>query len=183
MKMNTLFSILFFLGSCFLLQAQGYEEDVNRLSTRERIYFGGGLTGLSIGSIGSGSTSFSIGLGPQLGYLLTNSSVVGLGANYQYNSFGSSSISLLGGSVFAKQYLPVFNERIGELYLHFQIDKYSAISNVSFGQKYSTPILLGIGRGSRIGPNISILYDLNYSVGDLSPHGRALVVQLGGLFF
>lgn len=103
MNMKLFLAVLFIFGSSSLMQAQSYDEDVSRLSTRERIYLGGGLTGLSFGSLIGGGTSFSIGLGPQVGYMLTNSTVVGLGANYQYNSLGGSSISLLGGSVFAKQ--------------------------------------------------------------------------------
>lgn len=183
MKAKLLLIALFSFGFIELSEAQGYEEDVSRLSTRERIYLGGGLTGLRFGSDSGGGTTFSIGIGPQVGYLLTNSTVLGLGANYQYTSSGNGSYSLLGGNLFAKQYLPVFNERIGELFIHFQAENYQNIGGMVTGQKFSSPIMLGIGRGSRIGPNVSILYDLNYSVGDLSPHGGAWVIQLGGLYF
>lgn len=183
MNIKLFLSVLLIFSSSSLIKAQGYDEDVTRLSTRERIYLGGGLTGLSFGSAGGGNTSFSIGLGPQIGYLLTNSSVIGLGVNYQYNTYGSASTSLLGANIFAKQYLPVFNERIGELFVHLQAENYSVIGSALSGQKFSTPIMVGVGRGGRIGPNVSIMYDLNFSAGDNSPHGGAWVVQLGGLYF
>jgi hypothetical protein len=42
--------------------------------------------------------------------------------------------------------------------------------------------LVGIGIGSRIGINLSLMYDLNYSE-TMSPYGSAFVVQVGGFFF
>jgi hypothetical protein len=49
--------------------------------------------------------------------------------------------------------------------------------------KYSTPVLVGIGIGSKLGINLNVMYDLNYTAGSNSPYGTALVVQVGGFFF
>ena len=151
------------------------QDDVRNLSTRERIYLGGGLNGFSIGD------PTSIGISPSLGYLATNSTVIGASVTYQYYKFQSASTSLFGKSLFIKQYLPVFDEKIGPIYLTSQVDSYSQIGNATVN--YHTPILLGIGSGNRTGTNISVLYDINYSSNVISPYGGAWVVQIGGLYF
>jgi hypothetical protein len=83
--------------------------------------------------------------------------------------------------LFIKQYLPVFDEKIGPLFLTGQVDSYSRLDDII--TKYSTPILIGIGSGNRTGTNISVLYDVNYSSSATSPYGSAWVVQIGGLYF
>jgi hypothetical protein len=154
------------------LQAQ---DDVKTLTTRERIYLGGGINGFSIGD------PTSIGVSPSIGYLATNSTVLGVSLTYQYYKFSNLSSSLFGKSLFIKQYLPVFDEKIGPLFLTGQVDSYSRLDDII--TKYSTPILIGIGSGNRTGTNISVLYDVNYSSSATSPYGSAWVVQIGGLYF
>ena len=48
------------------------QDDVRTLTTRERIYLGGGINGSSFGN------PTSIGLSPSVGYLTTNSIVLGV---------------------------------------------------------------------------------------------------------
>jgi hypothetical protein len=162
---------------CLFILAQklNAQDDVKTLSTKERIYLGGGINGFSIGN------PTSIGFSPSIGYLTTNSTVLGVSVTYQYYKYNSASSSLLGKSLFIKQFLPIFDERIGPLYLTGQVENYSQLDNSS--AKYSTPILIGIGSGNRTGTNISVLYDINYSANVASPYGGAWVVQLGGLYF
>ena len=167
--------ILTFILGLVITSATLAQDDVRNLSTRERIYLGGGLNGFSIGD------PTSIGISPSLGYLATNSTVIGASVTYQYYKFQNASTSLLGKSLFVKQYLPVFDDRIGPIYVTSQVDSYSQLGNSTVN--YHTPILIGIGSGNRTGTNISVLYDVNYSAKSISPYGGAWVVQIGGLYF
>ncbi len=54
------------------------EVDVSELTFRERLLLGGGISGLSFGN------PTSIGVSPMLGYMATNTTIVGVGATYQY---------------------------------------------------------------------------------------------------
>jgi hypothetical protein len=56
------------------------ERDVSELSFRERLQFGGGISGLSFGN------PTSVGLSPMVGYQLTNKTILGVGLTYQYYS-------------------------------------------------------------------------------------------------
>ena len=167
--------IMLLLFLFVLLNKSNAQDDVRTLTARERVYFGGGINGLSFGN------PTSVGLSPSLGFLTTNSTVLGISVTYQYFKFNNVSSSLLGKSLYIKQYLPIFDQRIGPLFLIGQLESYSQLDNKS--AKYSTPILIGIGSGNRTGTNISLLYDINYSSSKISPYGRAWVVQIGGLYF
>jgi hypothetical protein len=156
------------------------EIDVRELPFRQRLNFGGGISGLSFGN------PTSIGISPMVGYSLTNNSIVGVGLTYQYywadfGSLGSLSSNLLGQRIFFRQQVPALSQFIGQGYLTGQIENYSNLSDNS-GINYSNPVLVGVGLGSKIGINFSVMYDLNYSPGR-SPYGSALVVQIGGFFF
>ena len=158
------------------------EPDVSELSFRERLHFGGGVSGLSFGN------PTSIGISPMAGYLLTNNTILGLGMTYQYYSLSyggyKATSNLLGERIFVRQQIPALSALIGQGYLTAQLENFNNMSPGTIGG-YSNPFLVGIGIGSRIGINLSLMYDLNYSEtsGKQSPYGSALVVQVGGFFF
>jgi hypothetical protein len=156
------------------------ETDVRDLPFRQRLNFGGGISGLSFGN------PTSIGFSPMVGYSLTNTSILGVGLTYQYYSatyasLGTYSSNLFGQKIFIRQQVPALNQVIGQAYLTGQIENYTNLSD-NTGINYSNPVLVGVGIGSRIGINFSVMYDLNYTSGR-SPYGSALVVQVGGFFF
>ena len=158
------------------------EPDVSELSFRERLHFGGGVSGLSFGN------PTSIGISPMAGYLLAKNTIIGLGMTYQYYSLSyagyKATSNLLGERIFVRQQIPALSALIGQGYLTAQLENFDNMSpGTSVG--YSNPFLVGIGIGSRIGINLSLMYDLNYSEtsGKQSPYGSAFVVQVGGFFF
>ena len=156
------------------------EKDVRELPFRQRLNFGGGISGLSFGN------PTSIGVSPMVGYSLTNNSIVGLGLTYQYysanyGSLGAYSSNLLGQKIFIRQQVPSLSQLIGQAYLTGQIENYTNLSD-NTGINYSNPVLVGLGIGSKIGINFQVMYDLNYTSGR-SPYGSAIVVQVGGFFF
>ena len=158
------------------------EPDVSELSFRERLHFGGGISGLSFGN------PTSIGISPMAGYLLAKNTILGLGMTYQYYSVNyggfKATSNLLGERIFVRQQIPALSALIGQGYLTAQLENFDNMSpGTSVG--YSNPFLVGIGIGSRIGINLSLMYDLNYSetLGKQSPYGSAFVVQVGGFFF
>jgi hypothetical protein len=161
------------------------ERDVSELSFRERLQFGGGISGLSFGN------PTSVGLSPMVGYQLTNKTILGVGLTYQYysvnygGSIGKLTSNLLGERIFARHYVPALSQLLGQSYLIAQVENYSNLSGNS-GISYSNPVMVGIGIGSRLGINLSLMYDLNYTSGfgpTQSPYGSAFVVQVGGFFF
>ena len=158
------------------------EPDVSELSFRERLHFGGGVTGLSFGN------PTSIGISPMAGYLLAKNTILGLGMTYQYYSASyagfKATSNLLGERIFVRQQIPALSALIGQGYLTAQLENFNNMSPGTTGG-YSNPFLVGVGIGSRIGINLSIMYDLNYSEtsGKQSPYGSAIVVQVGGFFF
>jgi len=157
------------------------EKDVSELTFRQRIHVGGGISGLSFGN------PTSIGLAPMVGYQLGNQTIVGIGVNYQYYSikdyYGNrASSSLLGENIFIRQNIPGLTQLIGQGYLLAKAENFQNLSsNASF--TYSNPVLVGVGIGSKIGLNLNVMYDLNYTNSMSSPYGTALVVQIGGFFF
>jgi hypothetical protein len=159
------------------------EPDVSELSFRERLHFGGGLSGLSFGN------PTSIGISPMAGYLLTNNTVIGVGMTYQYYSLNiagyRATSNLLGERIFVRQQIPMLSQLLGQGYLTAQLENFNDMSAGTTGAGYSNPFLVGIGIGSRIGINLSLMYDLNYSATSVkqSPYGSAFVVQVGGFFF
>jgi hypothetical protein len=158
------------------------EPEVSELSFRERLHFGGGLSGLSFGN------PTSIGISPMAGYLLAKNTIIGVGMTYQYYSLNYAGYkvtsNLLGERIFVRQQIPALSALIGQGYLTAQLENFNNMSSGSIGG-YSNPFLVGIGIGSRIGINLSLMYDLNYSEtsGKQSPYGSAFVVQVGGFFF
>ena len=154
------------------------EPNVKDLSFRERLHVGGGISGLSFGN------PTSIGLSPMAGYMLTNNTVLGVGLTYQYFAYrGFQASNLLGERIFVRQYVPALTAMIGQSYLTAQIENFQDVSSSGYRLKYSTPVLIGVGIGSKIGINLNVMYDLNYSAASNSPYGSALVVQVGGFFF
>jgi hypothetical protein len=192
-KLILFFSLLTFIGVSevfaqepVVIKEEGAEEDldvevdVRTLPFRQRLNFGGGISGLSFGN------PTSIGVSPMVGYSLTNNTILGVGLTYQYysatyGSLGTYSSNLLGQRIFIRQQVPALNQVIGQAYLTGQIENYANLSD-NTGINYSIPVLVGVGLGSKLGINFSVMYDLNYTAGR-SPYGSALVVQIGGFFF
>ncbi len=158
------------------------EKDVSEMSFRERLRFGGGISGLSFGN------PTSVGLAPMVGYQLGNQTTIGVGVNYQYyavnygGSVGKVSSSLLGQNIFIRQHLPFLTQLIGQGFLIGKVENFQNL-NANSPYTYSNPVLLGVGIGSKIGLNLNIMYDFNYTSAAQSPYGTALVVQVGGFFF
>lgn len=196
MKKLIFISMLLLMGVSSTLRAQdatvikqeGAEEDLDRekdvseLSFRERIHFGGGISGLSFGN------PTSIGLAPMVGYQLGNQTIAGVGLSYQYYSVNygglKSTSSLLGQNIFVRHQLPFLDQLVGQGYLIAKAENFSNITpNAVNTSPYTNPILVGIGIGSKIGLNLNVMYDLNFSDANRSPYGTALVVQIGGFFF
>jgi hemolysin activation/secretion protein len=116
--------------------------------------------------------------------MLTNNTVLGVGLTYQYFSYrGLQAQNLLGERIFVRQYVPALTAMIGQSYLTAQIENFQDVSSAGYRLKYSTPVLVGIGIGSKFGINLNVMYDLNYTASSNSPYGTALVVQVGGFFF
>lgn len=192
-KLILFFSLLTFVGVSevfaqepVVIKEEGAEEDldvevdVRTLPFSQRLNFGGGISGLSFGN------PTSIGVSPMVGYSLTNNTILGVGLTYQYysatyGSLGTYSSNLLGQRIFIRQQVPALNQIIGQAYLTGQIENYANLSD-NTGINYSIPVLVGVGLGSKLGINFSVMYDLNYTAGR-SPYGSALVVQIGGFFF
>lgn len=158
------------------------EKDVSELSFRQRLHFGGGISGLSFGN------PTSIGLAPMMGYQLGNQTIVGFGVNYQYYSInyggttGKLTSSLMGENIFIRHHLPFLTQLMGQGYLMAKAENFHNLSgNTSY--TYSNPILVGVGFGAKFGLNLNVMYDLNYTNSATSPYGTALVVQVGGFFF
>ncbi len=152
------------------------EVDVSELTFRERLLLGGGISGLSFGN------PTSIGVSPMLGYMATNTTIVGVGATYQYFGYrGFPASNLFGQRAFVRQYVPALSQLLGQSFLTAQVENFNDMSN-SYAS-YSNPVLVGIGIGSKLGINLNIMYDLNYSETKTSPYGSAIVVQVGGFFF
>jgi hypothetical protein len=156
------------------------DPDVRNLPFRQRLNFGGGITGLGFGN------PTSVGVSPLVGYSLTNNTIVGVGLTYQYysanyGSLGTYSSNLLGEKIFIRQQVPALSQVIGQAYLTAQAENYTNLSD-NTGVNYANPVLVGVGIGSKIGLNFSVMYDLNYTAGR-SVYGSAVVVQVGGFFF
>lgn len=192
MKSIFLFFALALLSISFASQAQDpvviaedgakgdldIEPDVRDLPFRQRLHFGGGISGLSFGN------PTSIGISPMAGYMLTNNTILGVGFTYQYFSFrGFQASNLVGQRIFVRQFVPALSAMIGQGYLTAQIENFQDIASPANKMKYSTPVLVGVGIGSKLGINLNVMYDLNYSASGNSPYGTALVVQVGGFFF
>jgi hypothetical protein len=88
------------------------EPDVSELSFRERLHFGGGISGLSFGN------PTSIGISPMAGYLLAKNTILGLGMTYQYYSVNyggfKATSNLLGERIFVRQQIPALSALIGQ---------------------------------------------------------------------
>lgn len=178
-----------FAQDSVVIKEEGAQEDLDRekdfseLSFRERIHFGGGISGLTFGN------PTSVGLAPMVGYQIGNQTTVGFGLSYQYYSvkdyYGNrASSSLLGENIFIRQHLPFLTQLIGQGFLIGKVENFQRLnSNSTYPFTYSNPVLLGIGIGSKIGLNLNVMYDFNYENAQRSPYGTALVVQIGGFFF
>jgi len=195
MKKIVVLFVLLFLGFSSQLKAQDTvvikeegavedldrEKDISELSFRQRLHFGGGISGLSFGN------PTSIGLAPMAGYQLGNQTIVGFGINYQYYSvkdyYGNrASSSLMGENIFIRHHLPFLTQLMGQGYLIAKAENFHNLSGNTLYQ-YSNPILVGVGFGAKFGLNLNVMYDLNYTSSATSPYGTALVVQVGGFFF
>jgi len=158
------------------------EKDVSELSFRQRLHFGGGISGLSFGN------PTSIGLAPMVGYQVANNTIVGFGASYQYYSFKDFygvkyTSNLMGENVFIRHHLPFLTQLIGQGYLIAKAENFHNLSDGNYVNTYSNPVLVGVGIGAKFGFNLNVMYDLNYTSSANSPYGTALVVQIGGFFF
>ena len=151
------------------------EEDLNELSFKDRLYFGGNL-GLSFG------TFTQVNISPIVGYRVTNDFSAGVGVKYDYLGFTGSpsySLSTYGGSAFARYSI------IENLFAYTEFEMLN-IEFYGLPEREWVPIGL-IGAGYNFRPiQIMLLYDL---IGDkrnpyLSPLGNQsqLYVRFGAVF-
>jgi hypothetical protein len=173
-----------------VIKEEGAQEDLDKekefsdLTFKERIHFGGGIPGLSFG------TYTSIGISPMAGYEISKNAIIGIGASYQYFSYkdpfyGTKSItSLMGENIFIRHQLPFLKDLVGQGFLVAKAENFHNLSDNST-YTYSNPVLLGIGLGSKIGFNLSIMYDVNYTNNFFtkSPYGSPIVFEVSGFFF
>jgi hypothetical protein len=147
---------LFLLPFClfgFHSYAQQQREDMNKGFSQSNMFFGSGI------NLGIASSSFNIGLNPELGFSLNNWLDVGVAVNFNYYSQNASEYSAIrfqninyGAGLFTRIW-PVN-------FLYFQIQPEYNWTNSS--QKYvstqqtmkynysAESILVGIGYGTRI---------------------------------
>ncbi|ARK09843.1 hypothetical protein [Fibrivirga algicola] len=144
----------------------------NPLPFKDRIRFGGGISGLSFGN------PFSIGLSPVVAYQVSEHFVAGLGVGYTYSSgyrdFNNAKIdgtlNQYSGRVFGMyEILPAI---IPNIYAHVELDQrsYSTKGQLSVGgltTGSSTATWLGATYSQPIGrlfsANLSALYNVSYS--------------------
>lgn len=145
------------------------EEDLNQLTFKERLYFGGNL-GFSFGIY------TQINVSPIIGYQITEGFSSGIGLKYNYFSFNGSpsySSSIYGGSVFARHSI------VENLYAYTEFEMLNLGFYGTTTRKW-VPIGL-IGAGYNFRPfQIMALYDL---IGDknnpyVSPLGNQSRIYL-----
>ena len=154
----------------------GEEQDVRELPFRQRIRFGGGISGLQFGN------PTVIGVSPMVGYQVTNDFTVGVAVDYQYTKFrGIDAFSLYGPRAFGQYRLHFLEQILSRAFAQAELQKYYVGSGNSSGS-YDTQALAGIGVGFG-GFQITALYNLTYNNGINSPYGSPLVLRVGGFFF
>ncbi|WP_266362998.1 hypothetical protein [Tellurirhabdus rosea] len=172
-------------------------KEPNRATTPEgdplpfsqRLRFGGGISGLSIGN------PFSIGLSPVLAYQASERAVLGVGINYIYTRFRvvdastNQRINLTanqyGGRVFGLY--EIIPSVIQNLYAHGELetnslqDTYKGLG-VPITRTWVSAPLVGLTYSQRIGRlagiNLSALYNLNYNANTLQAYSSPWVFRI-----
>lgn len=121
-------------------------------------FFVGGNVGLQLGSL------TNIEVSPLLGYKITKGLSAGVGATYQYSSFGNRGGSNYGGRVFARHFLykQAFAHTEYEL-LSVKTSRINSSFELVEERKRIDSYLLGLGYrqilGDRAGLDLTLLYN------------------------
>lgn len=172
MKRTVYLSLLFCLLSFASYAQNGYEID-KRSDWRERVFTGGNL-GLQFGS------NTYINVSPVVGYRITDSFSAGGGISYVYRrfTFGPTKVSRTdyGGNLFARYNLfkNIFTMAQFE-HLSFEITEgeRQGFSSVLAGGGISEPL------GNNAALSFTVLYNLSYREGELSPYSSPWVIGGG----
>jgi hypothetical protein len=150
LMITSLKSILtFILMSCFLHNtfSQIENETTDSDVYFKHSFFTGGNLGLQFGTV------TMIDISPQFGYFVLENMSVGAGLTYQYinDHRYSASMHVIGGRVFTRLYLPVYNS----IFAHAEYEYMTYNTNVFslMGQKEwvnTSNILAGVGYRQRI---------------------------------
>ena len=161
----------------------GEEQDVRELPFRQRLRFGGGIGGLSIG--GTDSYGYErptiISVSPMVGYQVTNNFTSGLALDYVYSKYPSkSAVNLFGPRLFGQYRLKILESLVSRSFAQAEVQKYFATS-AGQSAEYNTQALAGLGVGFG-GFQITVLYNLTYSNTN-SYSSSPWVFRIGGFFF
>jgi hypothetical protein len=144
--------------------AQREVDEHTSWSVKDRAYLGLGFGGLGFGTNSMYGKYFSIGVSPQVGYMLTKSMSTGLGFEYQYTSYSDLDIRnhMYG-------WYPYLRYNIKDFFLQADYDWYS-IDNALTREKDRIILdrfFVGAGYSSRSGArsalNFLSSYDLLYT--------------------
>ncbi len=155
------------------------------LPFKERLRFGGGITGLRFGN------PFSLGAAPVLAYQATERLITGLGVSYTYTRqkapyYVPATYNQYSGRAFVMYEL--IPEIIPNLYAHGEIENSTIQIKVDQGGSLSQQItapLLGFTYmqpiSRRFGFNLTALYNLNYDANSYvssAVYGSPLVIRV-----
>ena len=161
----------------------GEEQDVRELPFRQRLRFGGGIGGLSIGGTDSygNERPTIVSVSPMVGYQVTNDFTTGLALDYVYSKYPSrSAVNLFGPRLFGQYRLKILESIVSRSFAQAEVQKYFATS-AGQSTEYNTQALAGLGVGFG-GFQITVLYDLTYS-NTKSYSSSPWVFRIGGFFF
>nr|WP_293835825.1 hypothetical protein [uncultured Arsenicibacter sp.] len=160
----------------------------NPLPFTQRLRFGGGISGLSIGN------PFSIGVSPVVAYQASERAVFGVGVNYVYTRLKlydragqryNYTANQYGGRVFGMY--EIVPKIIPNLYAHGELESISVQDNYSgagipVNRTWVASPLVGVTYSQRIGRlagiNLSALYNLNYNTTTTQVYGSPWVLRI-----
>ncbi|MDQ3393680.1 MAG: hypothetical protein M3512_06155 [Bacteroidota bacterium] len=170
--------LLFTILNCNFLMAQREVEEGEKLSFKERSYFGGNF------NMQFGQVTF-IDISPLLGYMVTPRFSIGTGVTYQYLNYRwlGYKTNIYGGRVFARR-------NIGQQFfahtefeaLNVEFPKYVSPTDHKWVREWVPGLLVGGGLfqpfGRRGGINLTALYNLTYVRGK-SPYASPFIIRAG----
>ncbi len=175
---NFLLVFLFFAAQ--LAVAQRDIEDVENLSFRDRVYFGGG------GTFQLDNRFLVLGASPIMGYMITPKFSSGAGITYQYThyKFLDQSSHTYGGRLFSRYniFRSIYTMAEYEL-LNIGLPRVAS----EIPRVWAERLLLGGGYfqpfpGNRGGFNIGVLYDVFFQYGGQGPYTSPWVYRVGFTF-
>ncbi len=179
-----------------VITQEGYSQEadpqdvpLNERSFKQRLRLGGGISNIQIGNKYGNPTV--IGLSPMVGYQATNKMIVGAGVSYIFIKYRDirnninlrDDLAALRG--FVRYDLKFLQELIGQGFLTGEVERYQSIQAK---EKYRPAVLVGAGMGIASGFGLTLLYDVNYKLGQsinlnsLSGGSSPWVIRVNGFF-